>query len=89
MTRDEAINRLHNIMGFDYHYLPADDAEAMDMAIEALEEAERRTGKWINPSGNPEFVNKEFFHDCSVCGYTVMNKSNFCPNCGAKMEGEV
>ena len=40
MTRDEAISRLHNIMGFDYHYLPADDAEAMDMAIEALEQPE-------------------------------------------------
>lgn len=40
MTRDEAITRLHNIMGFDYHYLPADDAEAMDMAIEALQHPE-------------------------------------------------
>ena len=25
---------------------------------------------------------------CSVCGYTVEEETPFCPNCGAKMDGE-
>lgn len=49
---------------------------------------ERKKGKWINPSQNPEFANKDFFNDCSVCGFTTMDKSNFCPRCGAEMEAE-
>lgn len=43
-------------------------------------------GEWINPSENPEFSNKDFFNDCSLCGHTQMDKSNFCPNCGAYMQ---
>ena len=47
--------------------------------------SERPQGEWINPSENPEFSNREFFSDCSICGYTQMDESNFCPNCGAEM----
>lgn len=43
-------------------------------------------GEWINPSRNPDIVNKDFFSDCSVCGETFMDESNYCPSCGAKMK---
>lgn len=49
---------------------------------------ERPQGEWINPSENPEFSNKDFFNDCSLCGHTQMDKSNFCPKCGADMREE-
>lgn len=26
--------------------------------------------------------------ECSECGYVQFKKTNFCPNCGAKMESE-
>jgi RNA polymerase subunit RPABC4/transcription elongation factor Spt4 len=44
-----------------------------------------KRGEWINPSRNPEYVNKTFFSDCSVCGHVSMDESNYCPNCGARM----
>ncbi len=46
-------------------------------------------GHWINPSRNPEFVNNEFFSDCSVCGATFSEETSVCPNCKAEMDGDV
>lgn len=54
-------------------------------SIKALK-PEQKKGKWITPSRNPEYVNKEFFSDCSVCGFTTMDEKKECPNCGAYME---
>ena len=51
-------------------------------------------GRWITEKcdhvpwriKNPE---KWVIHKCSVCGYSNGRKhSNYCPNCGAKMDGE-
>lgn len=55
--------------------------ESLDMAIEALRQPERKTGHWIDMS--------EGFspYECSECGAVEFKKSNYCPNCGAKMEG--
>lgn len=59
---------------------------------EDLEKAENdaiqnaKKAHWINPSRNPEYVNQEFFSDCSECGYTTSEETDTCPNCGAKME---
>ena len=51
-------------------------------------------GRWITEKcnhvrwrlKNPE---KWVIHKCSVCGYSNGRKSsNYCPNCGAKMDGD-
>ena len=51
---------------------------------------ERKRGKWI-----PQNLNKSigmistavyYYPKCSVCGANA-NFTNFCPNCGAEMEG--
>lgn len=81
MTREEAIMAVKEVTGMslpwnDRHY------EALQMAIKALEEPERK-GRWVNGK-------------CDQCGEhapfwsmaTTYHKSNFCPNCGARMEGE-
>ncbi|MDY6340253.1 MAG: hypothetical protein SPL61_11550 [Saccharofermentans sp.] len=49
------------------------------------------TAHWINPSRNPEFVNKDFFSDCSNCGNTVSfgEEGSVCPRCKALMTGMV
>lgn len=50
----------------------------------------RKKGKWINAypkiETNPMFM----YGICSECGFeqSLSGKLNFCPNCGAKMEGE-
>lgn len=59
---------------------------------------ERKTGKWISDTDDEPVVIKDGFPDkscyCSECRewlvasdeYAV--KGNYCPNCGARMEGE-
>ena len=46
--------------------------------------AEPKIGKWIDTRGNTEWYAREY--GCSECGGTMLGESNFCPNCGAKME---
>ena len=61
--------------------------EAWNMRAESVKEqpaadvVEVRHGRWIE--------DHEFFK-CSECGFlTDYRLSNFCPNCGAKMDGKV
>lgn len=56
-----------------------------------------RHGKWIKTfryigenvnTGEPEEI---YAHDCSICGWHTGNQGkyfNYCPNCGAKMDGD-
>lgn len=61
--------------------------EALDMGIKALES--QKTGHWIvyaELTGEWEGTKKYACDKC--CEKVGVFKSNFCPNCGAKMEGE-
>ena len=52
--------------------------------IPSADVVERKTGKWLPKQG----YNNVLY--CSCCTSEVMGKThtrNFCPNCGAKMEG--
>lgn len=91
MTRSEAIEHLETIAIYSFQDGYTDEArQALDMAIKALEEPERKTGRWINAypdiEPNPMFM----YGICSVCGceQAISNKLNFCPDCGADMRGE-
>lgn len=55
--------------------------EALDLAIKALEE--RPTGEWIFDG----FCFSSSKFKCSICHYPELEKTNYCPTCGAKMEG--
>lgn len=50
-----------------------------------IEVAEIVHGKWEKVRGFTGFFTWEV--QCSICGVPQDNKSNFCPNCGAKMDG--
>lgn len=85
MTKEEALEILDTIPTIH------EQVDALEMAIKALEN--QKTGKWIGDWFSPK---------CSVCGKkplyeryygvdgeeTSLLKSSYCPNCGAKMEGE-
>ena len=47
----------------------------------------QRTGKWLECASyygsQPTYV-----YSCSGCGLKSFAMHNFCPNCGARMEGE-
>ena len=53
--------------------------EALDIAIEALK-SDRPRGEWEKAT--------ESIWKCSLCNAIMFTDSNYCPNCGAKMNGE-
>ena len=85
---DEKIVQYLNCNACIYKDCAKIDSCAIGMQKFLNAEREQKIGKWIKPSRNPEFVNKEFFCDCSVCGFTTMDEQKECPNCGAKMQKE-
>lgn len=50
---------------------------------------ERKKGKWIEKSERLAPLNTIWWDECSVCGHHAFNRmtTDFCPNCGALMEG--
>jgi len=70
---------------------------ALDVAIEAIEA--QKVGRWVEENIN-DWSRKVFCSECgcpppfehvsngdiySARGYGVINKTKFCPNCGARM----
>lgn len=58
--------------------------EAVDMAIKALQEPERKKGKWISELKD----DGDSLLRCSICNYPVSyfwGRTNFCPECGADL----
>ena len=88
MTNEEAREILQSIYDIPTIIWTNGASYAFEMAIKALEEQERPTGKWYYSCQNG-------WH-CSICQQivkdmpTVMGKAHFdyCPNCGASMEIE-
>lgn len=83
------LNSTEDYMGIGYNH-GVGDCIAIAKNIPTIEAEPVKTGKWIE-------VPQEFFapsYKCSVCGeppivdlYSDWVFSNYCPNCGAKMEG--
>lgn len=73
---------------------PIDMAEVFDLAIKALEQTPPK-GKWID-IGIAMEGRKHKNHECDManayccdyCGYNQYIKTNYCPWCGAEMEGK-
>lgn len=71
------------------------DYEVVDMIEDCINntptiEAEpAKHGHWIICNGltsNNMYLDENEYYKCSECGKTKGHKSNYCPNCGAKME---
>lgn len=88
MTREEAIEQIKWYFEEDGG-ISAEDItkDAIDMAIEALND--RPHGEWIYDAEAYPLGNPYGHYDCDQCGESVPNRTNFCPNCGALMGGEV
>lgn len=87
MDRKEAIEILkRNKPTSDPRRCGTELCEAVDMAIEALQEPERKKGQWEDFDYDNSYL-------CTSCGeiWTLNdgtpeeNNMNYCPNCGADM----
>lgn len=92
MTREEAISWLTNEKwkNADNKY-KKEWNEAFDMAIEALS-VEAVQGEWINREYCQVDEDAYEVATCSNCKTEITLEypcDNFCPNCGARMKGEV
>ncbi len=83
MTREEALKTLEDLMvegfivGDTIFPLQDEEAEALGVAIDALQEPERKHGEWMGTV-------------CSCCGGSTVDyyDCDFCPKCGAIMGGK-
>ena len=81
MTREDAIMYLKRADTTVGQAIKTKTAEALEMAIKVLGQ-KPKTGKWrMYP------VNCSNAFMCDSCHRLVVTPSDFCPNCGAKMEG--
>ena len=83
MTKEEAIETLKLMQGqIEWDY-PMEYATAIDMAVDALAEPERKKGEWIHDGS--QWENRWL---CSECGYKWFfpkEEAHYCPNCGAEL----
>ena len=80
--------------GNDSCYASNYDAQCFKQIIKELPpvKPEQKMGRWIEKDG----FDGDTYYDCSECGESFClidgtptdNLYNYCPNCGAKMEGE-
>lgn len=63
-----------------------DRAQRAILDAPAADVAPVRHGRWVQTKA--PFMNE--CEDCSACGYKTVwgHRYNYCPNCGAKMDGE-
>ena len=59
--------------------------ELMDMITDRPQGEWIKTTPWSYGGGMGEVYG--YYQKCSNCGKEFMDKSNFCPNCGARMKG--
>jgi len=97
IRKEDAVNIAESyevkIDGFcldDYEYGRDQVAHSIASDLEDIESADVALvvhAHWIPQKENHEF--KEAWMKCSACGYPVSRwtgNTNFCPNCGAKMD---
>ena len=97
MTKKEAVKVIDNRFEIMDYCEDAKLEEALDIAIKALEQSERKKGKWIGYKADDKDWQRDdgspIFMNCSECHEAVASVGsahwNFCPNCGADLrEGD-
>lgn len=94
IERDELLYEFREIMPDIGVNELADELYNVALDLHAADVAEVKRGKWIEVQKENIWNDIVPVLECSACGkYTVgtrgiMTKSNYCPNCGAKMDLE-
>lgn len=96
MTREEAAQTIYGLIirsdeSEEGCYIYSDEIKALNMAIEALKQPERKKGKWIlsDEQWQEDVNNGNYRFICSECGKSDIHSKavivSFCWNCGAEM----
>ena len=91
MTKEEAILCMKDMQDGMPSDKCGDWVEALNMAIVALKQPERKRGKWITTrtwAHDGEIYCDQCESDAPTEGDYRQVKTNFCPNCGADMRGD-
>lgn len=91
---DEYIKRSDAIKAVDnpcHVYFPENKAKLESIPAEDV--APVVHGKWVSPPKREENVGYRngygIYYECSRCGFIEDCHTNFCPYCGARMDGEI
>lgn len=92
MTRETAINLLDDLIGMVEDNQQNDYDEAFKMAIRSLKSWDEDVtpvvhGEWCM-SNDPLRISQYQWY-CSNCHSEELYEYKYCPNCGARMDGEV
>lgn len=92
MTREEALKDVERVLYLLYRGRIAPNSYYMQQwkhaVVEALQEPERKHGKWIRRIKNFGCIPTEFSY-CSICESMAIGiESKYCPHCGAIMDGD-
>ena len=71
-------------------YLDNDMLNRLEIAIKRIPSAnvkERKTGKWVLKTFDDGYGEYQLY-ECDKCGSVSAHRTNYCHNCGAKMESE-
>ena len=78
------------VFEYDHDGIGKVTIEAMDMLMGLIADGRKR-GEWKRVLADKYVHHAYHFYRCSKCGYDHIDKTNFCPSCGADMrerEGE-
>lgn len=69
-------------------FLNQEEKAKMLLDLIPTEHPQRKTGKWIEDIDYLDGINfPNIQFKCSECHNVLITKSNYCPNCGAEMNG--
>lgn len=86
IKREDTVEKIKADCG-RFDHVPKRVVDFFILGMESVPSAdvvEVRHGQWIEDLTNPYGIR----YVCSVCGGVKQWKSNYCPNCGAKMDEE-
>lgn len=88
---NERLNRLFKLHGRHDHYVQGfDDCVGRVEEFPAADVSLVRHGRWearAIPRSDPDGDWIALEYHCSLCNRLEYRKENYCPNCGAKMDG--
>lgn len=89
ISRQAAIFEVHRQLW--YRMSQQGMKDRIDEWLENLPPAQQKTGRWKHVEIESNKSDTGYFMlplcECSVCDIYVEQESNYCPHCGARMEG--